>query len=604
MTGRRFLSAAIVGAALFRVAMEAFADGAEPKQVTLTLGDARAFLGTPPAGWQTPAFDDRGWAGPARGPFAPRPATGSAPTTNADGVTLLDVVPGGTLLIRRSFDVAGEPARVRGLELRVRYADGFVAYLNGREVARRNLAAGPLDRVRPPFPNSREIERVTVAVPSGTGGILKARGNLLALAVVGAAVGSPLVPVAPAGDVTLAAFSGVRIVRGPYLMAPAEHTDRGASKGSASVSVAWETDLPATGVITIAPAFDPAPDRSGGRSKPRQVRSRRATLRQVVKLAGLARGDSYRYSLAVTAARGDSDERGPFVLKTMTAPPQPARFAVYGDMRAPGHAAHAEVVAGLVREVPALVLNTGDLTEFGSEESAWQRYFDITAPLGAIAPVVPALGNHDVGRGGLGAVKTWNLFGLPAASPHNGPPGWTSFDLSDVHFIILDSNQMTSRAQQTWLESDLAEVRRRRHRPRAIFAFCHDGPWSSGPHGGSAIMSREFAPRLAAGGVDVIFSGHDHIYERGVGATDRGPLPYVIAGGGGAPLYNPTCQGPGSVAATGVPGPLPPCPPTVTTLIKAYNYVMVEVGAKAITLCAKRPDGSPLEPCVGYPLRR
>jgi hypothetical protein len=402
----------------------------------------------------------------------------------------------------------------------------------------------------------------------------------------------------------VAAFSGVRIVRGPYLIAPAEQALSGAGKGSASVSVAWETDLPATGVITVAPAFDPAPDRSGRRGKPRQVRSGRAALRQIVTLPGLPRGESYRYSLEVTAARGDSDRRGPFVGKTMAPPTEPARFAVYGDMRAPGHAAHAQVVAGLLREAPALVVNTGDLTEFGSEESAWQRYFDITAPLGAIAPVVPALGNHDAARGGLGAIKTWNLFGLPAASPRSGPPGWASFDLSDVHFIILDSNQMQSRAQQAWLEADLSDVRRRRRRPRAIFAFCHDGPWSSGPHGGSAIMAKEFAPRLAAGGVDVIFSGHDHIYERGVGATDSGPLPYVVAGGGGAPLYNPTCQGPGAVARTGMPGPLPPCPASVTTLAKAYSYVMVEVGAKAINLCAKRPDGSALEACATYPLHR
>jgi 2-oxoglutarate dehydrogenase E2 component (dihydrolipoamide succinyltransferase) len=61
-------------------------------------------------------------------------------------------------------------------------------------------------------------------------------------------------------------------------------------------------------------------------------------------------------------------------------------------MRAPGHAAHEKVVAGIVKERPALVLCTGDLVAIGSEESAWQKYFEITAPLGAIAPIVPAFG--------------------------------------------------------------------------------------------------------------------------------------------------------------------------------------------------------------------
>ena len=55
-------------------------------------------------------------------------------------------------------------------------------------------------------------------------------------------------------------------------------------------------------------------------------------------------------------------------------------------------------------------------------------------------------------------------------------------------------------------------------------------------------MVRDYAPLLAAGHVDVLFCGHDHIYERGVGSTPTGKLTYVVTGGGGAPLYNPRCQ--------------------------------------------------------------
>ena len=89
-----------------------------------------------------------------------------------------------------------------------------------------------------------------------------------------------------------------------------------------------------------------------------------------------------------------------------------------------------------MREAPPLVINTGDLTDVGSEESNWQRYFDITAPLGAIAPVIPVLGNHDAARGGAGALKTWELFGMPTPAP----PFYTSFDLGGVHFVVLDTN--------------------------------------------------------------------------------------------------------------------------------------------------------------------
>jgi len=54
----------------------------------------------------------------------------------------------------------------------------------------------------------------------------------------------------------------------------------------------------------------------------------------------------------------------------------------------------------------------------------------------------------------------------------------------------------------------------------------------------------------------------------------------------------------------GVPGPLPPCPPSVSALTNTYHYVMVEVGAEAVTLCPRRPDGSAVEPCVRLPLRQ
>jgi len=124
----------------------------------------------------------------------------------------------------------------------------------------------------------------------------------------------------------------------------------------------------------------------------------------------------------------------------------------------------------------------------------------------------------------------------------------------------------------------------------------------------------------------VLFSGHDHIYERGTGTTPEGKLTYVVTGGGGAPLYNPRCiaissgnpdrvpipsrdeVGPAKPSrphVSGPPGdvpePLPPCPPSVTVLTTAYHYIIVEVASDGISLCPRRPDGTALEPCVHLP---
>jgi hypothetical protein len=499
-------------------------------------------------------------------------------------VTSFDAVPGQPLLLRARFEVP-EARRARVLELRVAYNDAFVAYVNGREVARRGIAGSPAAPVAA-APHAGEIERVYVALPSAALPALSPDGNLLAVAVYGYPGRTAVNPTVPAASVALAAASGVRIVRGPYLGAPAE------AKSHARMQVIWETDLPATGKVIVAPAQ--ASPAAAGVSVP----TRAAATRQSVAVNALEQGAAYRYHVEVEAAPRDTAASAPARFETLPAPPAPLRFAVYGDMRYPGHEAHRAVVGALVREAPALVLNTGDLTDEGAQESNWQRYFDITAPLGAIAPVVPALGNHDAARGGAGAPKTWALFGMPTPAP----PFWTSLDLGGVHFVVLDTNDAANPAQREWLSEDLA--RARRHNARAVFAFCHEPPWSHGLHGDSHKMVRDYAPLLAAGHTDVLFCGHDHIYERGVGSTPSGKLVYVVTGGGGASLYNPRCQAASGPPPGDIPGPVPPCPPTVAALTKTYHYLMVTVADTGITLCPKRPDGSAVEPCVHLPPHR
>jgi len=563
------------------------------KTIAVTVGPWRFFSGSPPAGWSDPGFDDRGWGGPAAGPFTPRPPAFSplpgGPAVEPPG-TRYDLVPHAPLLLRARFSVA-DAARVRVLELGVAYNDAFVAYVNGQEIARRGIVANGTAAVGPHGP---EVERVFIPVPSGPLPSLRPDGNLLAIAVYASPGRAVDFASAPAVLVGVSAASGVRIVRGPYLSTP---TEGGSGKGKANgngngstagVRLNWQTDLPASGTVTIT-----RDDDKGAAGTTRQLPVGEAATRQAITLTGLAPGGTYSYRLELEGG-GDRASAGPFRFKTLPAAPAPLRFAVYGDMRYPGHAAHRMIVEALVREAPALIINTGDLTDVGSEESNWQKYFEITAPMGAIAPVVPALGNHDADRRGAGAPLTWSLFGVPA----KGPPGWTSLDLGGVHFVILSTNEIRNPAQVAWLGDDLA--RARRHHARAIFAFCHEGPWAHGLHGGAPEMARDYAPLLAAAHVDVLFSGHDHIYERGVGTTPEGDLTYVVTGGGGAPLYNPSCR-----AASGPPPnvqrPLPPCPPSVAVLTNSYHYIMVEVAPEGVTLCPRHPDGSPVEACVHLP---
>ena len=100
-------------------------------------GDVWRFLkGTqePPADWVSLPFDDSAW-------FSGQSGLGFG---DGDDVTDLPDMQGNyiTLYARRLFHVSN-PSLVIGMTLTVDYDDGFVAYLNGHEVARGNMTAYP-----------------------------------------------------------------------------------------------------------------------------------------------------------------------------------------------------------------------------------------------------------------------------------------------------------------------------------------------------------------------------------------------------------------------------------------------------------------------------
>ncbi|MBN1669828.1 MAG: lamin tail domain-containing protein [Kiritimatiellae bacterium] len=93
--------------------------------------------------WRAPAFDDAAWAG-GNAPLG-YAAEGDYPeldTTVSYGAEATNKYI--TTYFRRAFTLRADPANVSSLDLEVKYDDGFVAYLNGEEVARGAMAAGPV----------------------------------------------------------------------------------------------------------------------------------------------------------------------------------------------------------------------------------------------------------------------------------------------------------------------------------------------------------------------------------------------------------------------------------------------------------------------------
>jgi 3',5'-cyclic AMP phosphodiesterase CpdA len=116
--------------------------------------------------------------------------------------------------------------------------------------------------------------------------------------------------------------------------------------------------------------------------------------------------------------------------------------------------------------------------------------------------------------------------------------------------------------QYQFLKGDLA----RASRPFKVF-FGHHPAYSSGSHGSTKKMQEYLQPLFEGNGVQLVFAGHDHTYER----TIINVITYVVSGGGGAPLY-------GLEQLKDNPKGL--------VFREIYNFVQIDVTANGLVLSA------------------
>ena len=95
-----------------------------------------------------------------------------------------------------------------------------------------------------------------------------------------------------------------------------------------------------------------------------------------------------------------------------------------------------------------------------------------------------------------------------------------SFDEGNARFAVLNSNHPADAAQAKWLDGVYTDAG-----DKWRIAFFHHPLYSSGQH---ATESREvirpaLEPALVSNHVDVVFSGHEHLYER-IAAAAGHPL--------------------------------------------------------------------------------
>jgi predicted phosphodiesterase len=286
-------------------------------------------------------------------------------------------------------------------------------------------------------------------------------------------------------------------------------------------AVIWWTDTPSdTRLDLVAPDGAPFTLRSAGR-----------VTRHVVALRGLTPGGRYRY-------QAYSDETPMGAESTLAAPRGPGetafRFGVIGDTAA--GQIPAQIADRLVESGADLVIHTGDVVyPDGADDLYDQEFFRPMARWLALGPVLPSLGNHDI-RTDRGAPLLSN-FVLPRNAA-TGESRFYSFRHANALFVCLDVETSAfgyGSSQYRWLVETLAAST-----SDWKFVYFHEPPYSSG--GGNGVLRLILSPVFERYGVDVVFCGHEHLYERTFPIREFGfPGPgvvYITEGGGGAELHD------------------------------------------------------------------
>ena len=186
------------------------------------------------------------------------------------------------------------------------------------------------------------------------------------------------------------------------------------------------------------------------------------------------------------------------------------------------------------------------------------------------------------------------------------PSEWYAFDAGRARFYVLDAtwsnsnvgdadlyendydaHWTSSRAEYQWLANDLAS------HPRSVsFAFFHFPMYADNAHETSdpwLTGSSHLEGLLGRYGVDIVFNGHAHIYQRNRASATGMPVSYVTGGGGGRLAPVSDCSSIDQYAigwsySSGTHGSDCGSAPRPSTIDRVFHFLLVTVSGTQVTV--------------------
>lgn len=236
-----------------------------------------------------------------------------------------------------------------------------------------------------------------------------------------------------------------------------------------------------------------------------------------VELSGLAQGREYRYKIG--------GFEGSFRVPQES---DVTRFLYLGDVQfqesMEEYEEWGQMVRRAYREHPDLdfAVIGGDLVNSPGELPQWEAFLE-ACDVFAKLPLATVAGNHE----GVHSNYTYQkLFALPDdAEEDQSGEEFYSLDFGNVRMLMMDSSFLTEeRRQSMGKDAWVKEEQRVEAWIRSRTGSC-EKPWLAavihhpvyGMHDEDTVspqIRRLWAPLLETGGVRIVFSGHQHLYQR------------------------------------------------------------------------------------------
>lgn len=299
------------------------------------------------------------------------------------------------------------------------------------------------------------------------------------------------------------------------------------------MSLLWETTHPSTSLIEFGKArFD-----TGKAILDQQISDGSLKQMHELTLQSLEPETNYFYRVSSVTEAGDTLRTEILPFKTAVLAETPFAFTIFSDSQN-NPAVWKKITTHALEERPNFAIHSGDLVGLGYRKSEWvEEFFAPSYHFMKQIPIFSTLGNHE-----HDAAFYYQYMKNP------DPEHYYNFRYGNAEFFMIDTDQYQAPGTPLyrWLEKALATS-------QATWKFVvqHHPPYSSeeNDYGDTNYELSEYGddeakllvPLFEKYGVDIVFSGHLHMYERTWPilenkVVEKNGVRYLILGGSGGGL--------------------------------------------------------------------